>query len=165
MGKEKKRMLEGLREMQDTERALRRKKKELIINCDHKNDKGKWKLQLDDETGQFRCKYCGVKFFMTTYNNKTVEDAVGVVHDMLQQIRCFANDDDVKWVRILGELDMNLQDAAELYQRTIDTYVKKKDKTKKKQRDEFGSYGTESLSFMGGGGGGKGKKKSKKKFY
>jgi hypothetical protein len=54
---------------------------------------------------------------------------------------------------VLGELDFNLQETAELYDRIVNAYGKNKKNKKKKynDRDDFGSYGVGSISFIGGG--------------
>jgi hypothetical protein len=85
--------------------------------------------------------------------DKEIDAAVKTLHDAIQQIRCYSdiNQDD-KLIRLLGELDFNLQETSELYDRVVNVYGREQGQKKKKNReDDFGTYGSQALSFIGGG--------------
>lgn len=129
------------------------------IACSHQNEKGKLKIKPISDNNDYQCKYCGTQFNMNKISKADLTSAAKTIHDAIQQVRSFADPDtDEKRITLLGELDYNLQESVELYERTYDAYGngqgrnKNKGKNKNKNRDDndLGSYGM-ALDFMGGG--------------
>ena len=153
MGKSKKRLLEKLNEIEQLSRDIQKQRKRIVVECPHQNDKGKLKLEAIDDEGTYRCKFCKSTFNMTLIPRDKLNDAVETLHNALQQIRCFSDPrDEHKLIRIMGELDFNLQESAELYERIVNIYGRGGKKKKDRDReDSFGEYGTQGLSFIGTG--------------
>jgi len=110
------------------------------------------KIKPIDERGNFKCKDCSTEFNMNPIIREDLKRAIQILHDAIQQIRCFADpDEDGKMIRLLGEADFNNEEIQRLYARTLDAYSKnrKKDKFGDRDRDNFGSYGTGAISFIG----------------
>jgi hypothetical protein len=160
--KKKKRFLDKLERIEEAQREFEKERKKAVIHCAHQNEKGKLKIRPINEKGDYECKYCRVVFNMNTISQADIKDACETLHNAIQQIRAFSDaEDDEKLVRLLGELDFNLQETGELYDRIVNMYGKNKNKNKKnknfRDKDDFGSYGVGAISFIGGGGN-KGKK-------
>jgi hypothetical protein len=152
--KKKKNFLSKLERINEAQKEFEKERKKVIIHCAHQNDSGKLKIKPINEKGDYECKYCHVEFNMNTIQENDIKDACKTLHNAIQQIRSFSDsEDDAKLITVLGELDFNLQETAELYDRIVNAYGKNKKNKKKKynDRDDFGSYGVGSISFIGGG--------------
>lgn len=147
-----------LHKMEQIRKQIEKEQKRMVIECSHTNENGKLKIKPIGSHGDFECKYCKSRFNMNQVHRDTIEDATKVLHDVLQQIRCLSDVEvDYETIRKLGELDYNLQETAELYERVREVYSQQGGKKKKKKKhdsgDSFGNYGGSQLSFLGGGGG------------
>lgn len=153
MAKKRKQYLDKLAKIQQIEREVEKEKKKIVVECSHQNEKGKLKIEPIGDHGEFMCKICKVEFNMEKLPTETIEDASKILHDAIQQIRCYSDADrDSRLIRLLGELDYNLAETAELYQRVVNVYTRDKGKKNKnnKRNEGFGSFGTGGgLSFIG----------------
>lgn len=138
----------------DTEKEL----KKIVVDCAHQNEKGKLKIHPvgNPADGNYECKYCKTRFNMNPIKDAELDTAIEIVHDAIQQIRCFSDyREDEKLIRLLGELDFNMQETKELYTRAISVYGrgngKKKDKKNRNNDSDFGNYGSGPISFISGG--------------
>lgn len=146
--------IKSLREKIEAQRKdLERQEKQLVITCNHKNGKGKLKIEaVYGSDGLFRCKKCGQEFSMDRINTKDGLNAAEILNDMIQQIRCFSGDSnkDREINKQLGELAYNIGEVIELYDKTIKAVGSKKKKKKEKDNSgSFGSYGWDGVSFGG----------------
>jgi len=155
MAKGKRKFVEKIARIKELQKEAEKERRKAIIECAHQNEKGKLKIHPVNEKGDYECKYCEEQFNMNSISRSNIEDAIETMHNAIQQIRCFSDpEDDAKLVRLLGELDFNMQEVGELYERIVNLYGKNKKKNrgdKYKDHDSFGSYGASSLSFIGGG--------------
>jgi coenzyme F420-reducing hydrogenase beta subunit len=163
MGKEKNKeakknlFRDKLSKMEQVRRELEKEQKKLVVECSHQNEKGKLKIYQINEQGEYQCKYCKQTFNMDPLSQADIKAATKIMHDAIQQVRCYSDPtEDEKLIRLLGELDFNLSETAELYERVASTYGKgngKKNKKNKNKGDgnDFGAYGAGQLSFIGGG--------------
>lgn len=144
---------EKMAKMEQVRRELEKEKKKMAVQCAHQNDKGKLKIYAVNEHGEYECKYCHQRFNMNPISESELRESLKVAHDAIQQIRCYSDiEEDEKLIRLLGELDYNLQETSELYQRVLSMYGRGNGKKKKnKNRDDFGNYSSGQLSFIGGG--------------
>jgi maltooligosyltrehalose synthase len=151
--KGKKQFMDKLNKIEQIQREIQKEKKKVVVECSHQNEKGKLKIHPVNDSGEYECKYCKARFNMNKLSEKEINGAVKMLHDAIQQIRCYSdmNQDD-KLIRLLGELDFNLQETSELYDRVVNVFGREQGQKKKKHReDDFGTYGSQSLSFIGGG--------------
>jgi len=149
--RDRKRIIGKLERLEGMERDFHKEKKKIAIHCCHQNEKGKLKIYPYEKgkTGDYQCKYCKTIFNMNHISKEELKDALSTLHNAIQQIRSFADcDKDEKIIMLLGELDFNLHETKELYERYADIYGKRN--KKKKDRDDIGSYGVGSISFIGG---------------
>lgn len=139
--------------IEELRKQLAREEKQVMVECSHKNSKGKLKIEpIGGSNGTFRCKKCGQEFSMDRIDTKSLLGAAELLNDAIQQIRCYADDSetDLKLVKQLGELAYNLGEAVELYDKTVKAVGKKKNKKKEKRNDDnFGNYGWGGISFGG----------------
>jgi hypothetical protein len=147
-----------LDKMDQVRRELEKEHKKLIVECPHQNEKGKLKISQVNEHGEYECKFCKQRFNMDPLTQTDIKAAQKILHDAIQQIRCYSEpESDDKLIRLLGELDYNLSETSELYERVVSVYGRgngnKKNKNKNKDRggNDMGGYGTGQLSFIGGG--------------
>lgn len=150
MGKKDSRF-ESLRDIYEEETRLRRKREKLKIPCSHTNDKGKIKVDFIKGTVA-RCRKCGAQFDFSQIPMDDLYEAIDVVHNALNQIKALSNDPEKesKLISDLGSIDYNLSEMAELYKRTIEKNGKGGKNKKKHSDNSFGSYGANSLDFIGG---------------
>lgn len=134
-----------LTEVEEAERNYKRKKKELAASCDHKKKSGK--LSLDQVDGDiYRCKKCKQEFSLRKIQRKEATKAAEVINDMIQQIKCFSNDEtDEKLLKELGSMSCSLETILDLYNKCLKSIAKK---DKKKNKDSFGNYGFQGMSFI-----------------
>lgn len=157
--KQKSLFREKLNKIEQVRKEIEKEKKKIVVECAHQNEKGKLKISAVNEHGEYECKYCKQRFNMDPIKDGQLAGAIKVVHDAIQQIRCYSDiEEDTKLIRLLGELDFNIQETQELYSRVVNVFGKgngnKKDKNKNKNRDNndnFGGYGSGPISFIGGG--------------
>lgn len=153
----KKLLMQKMDKIKELEREVKKEKRKAIVECAHQNEKGKLKIHPVNEKGDYKCKFCEEEFNMNAISRAEIEDAVSTIHNAIQQIRCFSDpESDAKLIKLLGELDFNLQETGELYDRIVNALGKNKGNKKGGKRydndkDSFGSYGSGSLSFIGGG--------------
>ena len=151
MGKKKNAFKEKLKTIEQVRRQMEKERKKIVVECAHQNDKGKLKIYPVNEFGEYECKYCKTRFNMNPIPSAELDEAIKTIHDAIQQISCYSDiDEDDKLIRLLGELDFNLQETAELYERVVSVYGRGTGKKKHKDEYEFGAYGTGALSFIGG---------------
>lgn len=146
--------LKSLKESIEAKRKeLERQEKQLVVSCNHKNQKGKLKIEhVYGTDGLFRCKKCGQEFSMDRIDIKKGLNAAEVLNDMIQQIRCLSGDSnkDRETNKQLGELAYNIGEVIDLYDKTIKAVgTKKKKKKEKDNNDSYGSYGWGGVSFSG----------------
>jgi type III secretion system FlhB-like substrate exporter len=154
--KQKSMFREKLNKIEQVRKEIEKEKKKIVVECAHQNEKGKLKIHSVNEHGEYECKYCKQRFNMDPIKEVKLTDAIKTVHDAIQQIRCYSNiEEDTKLIRLLGELDFNIQETQELYSRVVNVFGKgngkKKDKNNKNRDDNYGSYGSGPISFIGGG--------------
>lgn len=133
-------------ELSQKEKELKKKKRELASTCDHKKKSGKLSVEpLDD--GTFRCKKCGQEFSLNKINRKEAIKSAEVLNDMIQQIKCFSNGDeqDDKIMKDLGYMSCSLETVLELYNKCLKSAGKK---DKKKDKEKYGNYGFQGMSFL-----------------
>jgi uncharacterized Zn-finger protein len=145
-----------LNKIEQVRREMEKERKKIVVECAHQNEKGKLKIYPVNEHGEYECKYCKARFNMNPLSQADIKDASKVIHDAIQQVRCYSDpDEDEKLIRLLGELDFNLSETSELYERVVSVYGrgngKKKDGKNKNRESDFGGYASGSLSFIGGG--------------
>jgi uncharacterized Zn-finger protein len=145
-----------LAKIEQVRKEMEKERKKIVVECAHQNEKGKLKIYPVNEKGEYECKYCKARFNMNPITETELETALKTAHDAIQQIRCYSDiDEDDKLIRLLGELDYNLLETEELYKRVANVYGRgngKKKNKNKNRNDDFGTYGSQSLSFIGGGG-------------
>lgn len=160
MGKHsKKNLISELHEIEQATKDIQKQRRKIMIKCSHHNHNGKLKIESIDDEGTYRCKICKAVFNMNPIKKEDLEEAVEIVHNALQQIRCHAansSDAEEKIVKLMGELDFNLQESVEIYDRIVRIYMKGegKNKDKKKRYDDdasFGRWGGQPISFLGVG--------------
>jgi hypothetical protein len=85
---------------------------------------------------------------MNLIEKSNLLNAVQVIHNAIQQIRALNEiDEDKKILKYLGEMDFNIQELSELYDRIVAVYGKNK-KKKRRDDDDIGSYGVGALEFI-----------------
>lgn len=155
MGKEK--LHDKFSKIKELEKQLKKEKKKTMMECFHQNEKGKLKIVPINDKGDYECKKCSDEFNMNQLKRATLNDAVKILHDAIQQIKCFSDpSEDRKLIAQLGELDYNTGELVELYDRVVIAYGNKNNRNKNDHRqhnkdnndNSFGSYG--SISFIGG---------------
>lgn len=152
MSKKKKNLLkEKLKKIEKVRREMEKERKKIVVECSHQNEKGKLKIYPVNEHGEYECKYCKTRFNMNPISSADLREAVKTLHDAIQQIRCYSDiDEDENLIIMLGELDYNLQETVELYDRTRALFGRGSGKKSRKEDDDFGAYGSGALSFIGG---------------
>lgn len=134
-----------LSEVEEAEKAYKRKKRELAASCSHKKKSGK--LALDQvENDIYRCKKCKQEFSLRKISRKDGTKAAETINDMIQQIKCFSNDEsDEKILKELGAMSCSLETILDLYSKCLKSIAKK---DKKKKTDSFGNYGYQGMNFL-----------------
>lgn len=151
---------EELNSLKSEEKKIERKRRELVAKCNHrKESNGKLKIEsLGNNV--FECKICRTRFDATKIAEDDMNDAVDVLHNAIQQIRCFSDKtEDRELVEYYGKIDSSLQTLPETYHRLIllsskDNFNKKK--KKHREPDSFGRYSNGSIDLLGFGGGNSG---------
>lgn len=148
---------EKINRIEQARKAMEKESKRLVVECSHQNENGKLKLYPVSDHGDYECKYCHTRFNMNKINFNDLKSSIEVVHNAIQQIRCYSDSDsekDAQLIRVLGELDFNVHEVAELYDRIVRVYGKGNGKKKHHNRDSndgFGGFGSAaSISFIGG---------------
>lgn len=135
-------------EVEEAEKVLRRKKRELATSCGHKKKSGKLNLRpSEDEPGKYVCKKCHKEFSLERISKKEAVHAAEVIDSMIQQIKCFSSDDEIddKILRELGNMSCGLETVLDMYNKCLKSVGKKE---KKKNKDKFGNYGFQGMSFL-----------------
>lgn len=159
-------------EIYQLEKKVRDLKKKKVSKCNHRKPNGKLALRLLVD-GRFECKRCGEVFSMDQIKKRDIDNALMVVHDMINQTRCLTNPDKQRDVRIsedLGVLNFDLKESAELYERIVrkagNNRDQDRDRDRNRNRDDRDGFGLYSpLSLSGNRGGGKKDGGGKKKGY
>lgn len=135
-------------EVEEAEKVLRRKKRELATSCGHKKKSGKLNLRpSEDEPGKYVCKKCGKEFSLERISKKEAVHAAEIIDSMIQQIKCFSSDDEIddKILKELGQMSCGLELVLDMYNKCLKSVGKKE---KKKKGNEFGNYGFQGMSFL-----------------
>ena len=143
----------------EEQRELEKKIAKMKIPCSHTSNKGKVKVDFE-ANGLGKCKICGTKFRFDIIDLNDLDKAIMIVHNAINQVKVFSDDPnrERKVIIKLGELDYNLSELRELYKRASKDLGNGKKKKNKSHDDQFGSYGTGNIGFVGGG-------KKKGKYY
>lgn len=137
-----------INEVEEAEKVLRRKKRELATSCGHKKKSGKLNLKpAEDDPSMYVCKKCGKEFSLARISKKEAVNAAEIIDSMIQQIKCFSSEEDIddRILKDLGAMSCSLETVLDLYNKCLKS-VGKKDK--KKNKDKFGSYGFQGMSFL-----------------
>lgn len=166
MGKKNKEFEKERNDLYELRRQLREKEKRIVSRCSHRKKSGKLALRVLSD-GRFECKRCGETFSMEQIPGRDISNALRVVHDMINQIRCLTDPDRERDVRIseaLGILNFDIKEAAELYERIVRKNSEDREDRddrfegrEEREREPFGGFGALSFSYEGG------KKEKKKK--
>lgn len=125
----------------------------LRVPCSHTKKNGKLKCHFipggKDDT-LVECERCGARFNMAAIRRESLEGAITVLHNAINQIKVFANnpdaDEDERRVIIrLGKIDRDLKEILKVYGRTVLENGKDGKKKKKKSGDNFGGSGIDGL--------------------
>ena len=141
-----------MEEIRKEESKLKKRKREVLIECGHKNKKGNLDIVPMGNKGDFLCPKCNQEFNMQTISKAELKAAIDVIYNASQQIRCYTTGDSPEaqnTIRALGKTIYNLEELSELYDRTIKAYAKKGKKGKKNSDSEYGDYSSGKISFMG----------------
>lgn len=146
---------ENMRDLLEERKKIDKRLHKAMIPCSHTKENGKLKVEFINGT-RCRCKRCGAEFDFTRISNEELRAAVRTIHNALNQIKALSSDPSKEYgvIKQLGTLDFNLKDIAELYQRTQNESGKGGKMKKKKNRgygNDFGSFGADSIDFIGGG--------------
>lgn len=137
-------------DLMEEKKKLEKKLGKVMIPCSHTNSNGKLKV---DFLGRdlCRCKKCGCEFSFEQIDNDELKSAIRTLHNAINQIKAMSDDPEKESsvIEQLGNLDYNLKEMKELYNKTINDNVRG-GKKKKKNRDNnaFGSYGTSNIKFI-----------------
>lgn len=135
-----------MNELEQAEKAAKKKRRELYASCNHKGKSGKLKIEPTDDKDVFRCKRCKQEFSLRKIKKNEAVSAAETINDMIQQIKCFSDsDDDDKLLKELGSLSCSLEMILDLYNKALKS-VGKKDK--KKNKDKYGNYGFTGMKFL-----------------
>ena len=139
-----------MRDLREEQKKLDKKKKKVAIPCSHTNAKGKLKLNFLGKGNLVQCEKCETVFDFSTISHDDLKDAIRIVHNAINQVKVMTDDPEKEYAVIsnLGQLDYNLKELEELYRRATNKYGK--GEKKKKNKDDFGQYGINALSFTGG---------------
>lgn len=145
----KKELKEQIEAINEELKKAERAKKKIVIKCPHQNSNGKLKV-YSVGGDKFRCKYCGEVFSMKKISMGDLKESVEILHNVIQQMRAFSDPDtDMKFIEHLGEMDFNIAEIPEVYER-ISSLLQKKKKDKTNDEDEFGFRGMRGISFIDG---------------
>ena len=131
-------------------KELNRLEKKVKIPCPHTNSKGKLRVNfLSDKV--VKCRICGAKFNIETIPMDTLDAAIRVVHDAINQTKSFSPDPkkEKDIITDLGEIDYNLGELRTLYENVTEQYGKgNRNKGKKKKHhnnNDFGAWGVNNV--------------------
>ena len=139
----------SMNDLFEEKRKLEKKMAKISIPCSHTNSKGK--LKVDIIKGNLvRCKNCGCKFEFDTIDSDELRDAITTIHNVINQTKALTDDPerDKTIIKTLGDIDYNLSQLEELYNRTSNKYSKSGKKNKNKNNDSFGRYGVGAIDFI-----------------
>lgn len=89
------------------------------IGCSHKKGNGKNRLKIKkDGSGDAICKTCGTKFNIAKIDEKSLAKSAAVMHNAFNQLMLYSNSknsDDVNFVKLLGQMDVNILTVVEKY--------------------------------------------------
>lgn len=131
------------------QKKIARKIEQAKIPCSHTNAKGKLKVKFMDNN-LVKCQRCGTVFSFEPVSNKELKNAVQTVHNAINQCKALSNDPrgEASLIKTLGNMDFNLTELLQLYERISNNGDKKKKKKNKKDRyDSFGESGMDALRF------------------
>ena len=131
------------------QKKIARQLEELKIPCSHTNEKGKLKVNFQDNN-LVKCKKCGTVFSFEPISQKDLKHAIRTVHNAINQCKALSNDPKAEagLIKTLGRLDFNLTELEQLYERISNNGDKKKKKKNKKDKhDYFGESGMDALRF------------------
>lgn len=136
--------------------ALKKKKAKMRVLCSHCYKNGKLAVSaVARERGLYQCEKCGEVFHLELIKVDELQAAYAIFHDALNQIKCLADTDETNTIdraiiQTVGELQYNLKESIELYDRLVLTTGSKKKKKKRNREEEpSGSYGFSSISSFG----------------
>lgn len=144
--------IDSIEDLKEAQKAISKKIEKAKIPCSHTNENGKIKIKFLDDSTRVQCKKCGAMFDFKTVDMDTLNDAIRIVHNAINQVKVLSDNpsEDKKVIRLLGELDYNLGNLSELYEATTKSFNKNKNKKKKKNRDydSFGQFGAGSVRYI-----------------
>ena len=124
----------------EQKKVIEKKIRQRTIPCSHTGKDGKIKGDVLP-SGQVKCKRCGETFSVRRIHKETLEDAVRIVTDVINQCKIFSENprEEQEMVETLGRLGYSVSELPEMYRRTIiahDNNGKKKNK-KHNNYDEY----------------------------
>lgn len=134
-----------MKEIQQEEQRLHKKRRALAAACQHRDGK---EIAVDYlKKGKVVCRLCGSRFTLETYKVEDIKNAAYIIKSALQQVRILADpEDDARRITELGRLSADVESVSEIYQRHLERYGKNqnhKNKEKRKDRyedDDLGGY-------------------------
>lgn len=142
---------ENLKSLEKKRKQLDREQAILKSRCNHQNKEGHYKLS-NLKGGKVICDKCGEIFDLKPINKDQLAEAIEVVHNALQQVRCLAKsgkDGDDDLIKVFGDADYYIHQLETVYSKVLDKHASSK-KKKKKHDNEYGYYG-KNVSYLGRG--------------
>lgn len=139
----------SMRGLEEQRKELEKRAAKLKAKCSHKGNSGKLKLN-SLKGSKVVCDKCGEVFDLNVIGQENLENAIEVVHNALQQVRCMTRTDkesDVELCQIYGNIDFNVKNLGTVYAKLNNKVGNGKSKHKK-ERNEHGFYGNK-VSFLG----------------
>lgn len=137
-----------LRQIEEAQRDLEKKKRQLAIKCNHRTKHGEFNFSPEGST-IVKCNSCKDEFDIARIKKDTLEESVQVIHSAIQQIRMLSNPEEDKHViKSLGDLDYNLRSIPDIYRRVDEVHGKNKGKNKNKNKNK--NRGGNSIGAYGG---------------
>lgn len=122
---------ESVKDIKSQMSILQEKLDRLKISCGHQNANGKLRLKVDDRSGDAVCKDCGTKFNTFLIPEEKVQEAVYVMHNLLNQLIVYGDPKkEGEWIKLLGQMDANVLKLAKKYGEIVLQLGKKKKKKK-----------------------------------
>lgn len=145
--------IDGIDDLKEAQKAIAKKIEKAKIPCSHTNENGKIKIRfLNEGNTKVQCKRCGSIFDFRTISMEDLRDAIGVIHNAINQIKALSDKpvEEKKLIKLLGEMDYNLINVEEIYENCTRSYNKHGNKKKKKKNnyDSFGQFGASSVRYI-----------------
>lgn len=142
-----------LQQLDDIMKKAKKAQKEAVIECAHQKGNGKIKIKIINSQGDCRCPRCETEYNINPVSKRNAEEAYTVLHNMIQQARSFCDPEkESAKIRLLGEMDYNLSEFLEVYDRMLNAFSKKGGGKKGGKNNKHGndnlSRGKRELSFL-----------------